>query len=602
MAVLGAITINEITIYEVDADPSVEGLVAPSGSIALSTSGSAIFHKGEGDEFDWTDHAKSSQKITKDPTGFVNRLDSVISFDDSTRVFTIAPANSSYDVYFSGQKNTISTSKTITVANLNQANFIYFNSSLNLQVSNTFDPLLLSDYVMVAFVLYSTADSKAVVFAEERHGLTMDWATHHYLHTTRGAQLVRGGAISANTMGSGGLNSDAQVGISNLTIADEDIVIDITHSESPSQQFQQVLESPAQLPIFYRSGASGDWRRLTATDYPIKFGTARAQYNSFDNSTWSLVDGGTDDKYLASFIFATNDVNSPVIVILGQGEYVNEAEAEANATWENIDFGSMPFQEFKLLHRVIYQTSASYTNAVKSRIVKVTDYRFSTDREISVNQQFTATDHGNLSGLSDDDHLQYLLVSGSRAMSGSLNMGNNPITNSGLINGVSVAAHASRHLPAGADPITTAAAATSSTNSINTEGNANSLARSNHTHKIEISSFSANQNNSVSTTSTTDTAILTITTPPAGTYAIWANYTSTHGTNNGQSIGSIYIGNTQVTDTQGIQTRPNTSVPLSYNIASEVVVNGSEDVSLRLRTNTGTLTYTQRSLLLLRVL
>ena len=40
-----------------------------------------------------------------------------------------------------------------------------------------------------------------------------------------------------------------------------------------------------------------------------------------------------------------------------------------------------------------------------------------------------AVDHGALSGLGDDDHTQYLLVDGTRAMSGSLDMGSNKVTN-----------------------------------------------------------------------------------------------------------------------------------------------------------------------------
>lgn len=50
MAVLGILTLNEIVIYEVDADPSIEGLAAPSGSVAIMTDGSALYHKGEGDK------------------------------------------------------------------------------------------------------------------------------------------------------------------------------------------------------------------------------------------------------------------------------------------------------------------------------------------------------------------------------------------------------------------------------------------------------------------------------------------------------------------------------------------------------------------------
>ena len=39
------------------------------------------------------------------------------------------------------------------------------------------------------------------------------------------------------------------------------------------------------------------------------------------------------------------------------------------------------------------------------------------------------SDHGNLNGLSDDDHTQYLLVDGARALTGSLDLGTNPIIN-----------------------------------------------------------------------------------------------------------------------------------------------------------------------------
>lgn len=60
----------------------------------------------------------------------------------------------------------------------------------------------------------------------------------------------------------------------------------------------------------------------------------------------------------------------------------------------------------------------------------------------------------------------------------------------GLINGVSVQAHASRHLPSGADPLTTAAAITLDANSTNTVGTNNSLSRSDHTHDLSTGTVS----------------------------------------------------------------------------------------------------------------
>lgn len=65
-------------------------------------------------------------------------------------------------------------------------------------------------------------------------------------------------------------------------------------------------------------------------------------------------------------------------------------------------------------------------------------------------------DHGSLLGLGDDDHTQYLLASGARAMAGNLNMGTNNITNVGTVDGVTVSGHAARHQNGGADEISVA--------------------------------------------------------------------------------------------------------------------------------------------------
>ena len=69
--------------------------------------------------------------------------------------------------------------------------------------------------------------------------------------------------------------------------------------------------------------------------------------------------------------------------------------------------------------------------------------------------------HGNLLGLNADDHQQYLLVDGARAMTGNLSMGGNAISNALTVNGVTVETHASRHKNGGADEIASATPAPS---------------------------------------------------------------------------------------------------------------------------------------------
>lgn len=114
-----------------------------------------------------------------------------------------------------------------------------------------------------------------------------------------------------------------------------------------------------------------------------------------------------------------------------------------------------------------------------------------------------SSDHGNLTGLLDDDHPQYLKTDGSRALTGDLDMGGNDLTNVGSVDGIDVNAHASRHLPNGADPLTTAAPGANLTaNTTNATGIANSLARSDHSHAISTgvaSALTPNQSSSAGT-------------------------------------------------------------------------------------------------------
>lgn len=95
----------------------------------------------------------------------------------------------------------------------------------------------------------------------------------------------------------------------------------------------------------------------------------------------------------------------------------------------------------------------------------------------------SAVDHGTLIGLGDDDHTQYLLVSGTRAMTGNLNMGTFAITNVGNVDGVDVSDHSARHDPGGLDELTTAAPGATSVGTVSAVGVATSFARSDHVHQ-----------------------------------------------------------------------------------------------------------------------
>ena len=98
-----------------------------------------------------------------------------------------------------------------------------------------------------------------------------------------------------------------------------------------------------------------------------------------------------------------------------------------------------------------------------------------------------SADHTQLLNLNlgDSGHHQFLTLSGSTSMAGTLNMNNNSITGISTANGVVIENHEARHLPNGADPLVTEAPTTNlSPYTSNSVGIQNSLARSDHSHAI----------------------------------------------------------------------------------------------------------------------
>lgn len=206
-------------------------------------------------------------------------------------------------------------------------------------------------------------------------------------------------------------------------------------------------------------------------------------------ATDTLYDTGTGTAAIPAGEFAKHALylvgsagsagNEAYFLQLSQATYVGLVAAQA-ANIPTPPSGNVFEEGFVLIAEVIVEDSMGIQDITDARPLPVTAQPVAA----------STTDHGSLSGLGDDDHMQYLLVSGTRAMTGNLQMGANNIVTSGTVDGVTVSAHASRHLPLGADPLTTAAPTTDlSSSTTNATGSANSLARSDHTHAIDVTSF-----------------------------------------------------------------------------------------------------------------
>jgi hypothetical protein len=308
----------------------------------------------------------------KEPNGFINRTDSTMSFDHNTRTFTIAPVSSSYGIYVASNKLTITTSKSVTIPNTTGNYFFYIDGSANLTYTTTFDATLIASLAYCAFIYWDstgTGVQKIVTFGDERHGITMDGKTHAYLHTTRGAAFGNGCGLTNFTINAGNANADAQFTASSGLIWDEDIQFDIL--------------AQTQFPVLYRSGTA--WKKKSADAFPLIYnGTAgytgtRPAYNLNTAGSWSLVEV-QNNKFMLMHVFATNDISTPFICILGQAEYNDKSSARSAASTELQLITGLPVTEFVAIGSVIYEGSNSYTNTPKARVVNVNgenyvDYR-----------------------------------------------------------------------------------------------------------------------------------------------------------------------------------------------------------------------------------
>ena len=337
----------------------------------------------------------------KEPTGFPNRTDSVISFDNLTRTFSIAPlAPATYfDIFAKGRVFRFDSAQQITVPDTEGIYFFYFETNGTLSYSNVFDISIITQKIYVSNIYWDAANNQAIILADERHGITLDGATHEYLHNLNGAVITGGGAINFTVGGTGNSDSDAQITIGNTILRDEDIKISITNSASPVNPFEQILDPIAEIPVFYRDGASGDWRKDVATQYPVKQGAARIQFND-PAGPWTQVDT-QEGYYVSMWVFATNNTSEPVVAILGQKEHALLSDAQAQDSYDSLSFGIMPVQEFKALYRIIFQSSSAFTNAPNANVVDVRDLRAAEDTQFA---QVAPNDHGLLSGLADPDH------------------------------------------------------------------------------------------------------------------------------------------------------------------------------------------------------
>ena len=311
---------------------------------------------------------------TGEPMGHSNRAESTISFDDTTRTFSISPVSETFKVWVKSKRFIIDETRQIQIPDVTGLYYVYFNENGILDYKTTFFDF--DSEAFTSYLYWDSSISQCKYLAEERHGIVLDWQTHEYLHRTRGAAIASGFDISNYTIsGTGDLESDVQFDISNGTFYDEDIKIDIIHDETPAaNSFEQVLQGAAELSVLYKVGTT--WKFDVPSSIPLKSGADHVYYNPIVSGSGTITQSAAN-KYVNYYVTATNNLKAPAVSLMGQHTHTNIADAE-NESFSDLQLDGFPSREFRFLYKIIYRTS-NYTNTANAVISKIQDIRHYSD-------------------------------------------------------------------------------------------------------------------------------------------------------------------------------------------------------------------------------
>ena len=316
---------------------------------------------------------------------------------------------------------------------------------------------------------------------------------------------------------------------------------------------------------YYHSGGSFTFTSQTVVD--------NAQYD--DGTGLVPLTTGMFTKH--SLYIVGDGVNEQYLLVYGQAEYATSDDART---------APLPSPPSYFTNAVTLIASMVVQEG-NSEIVIILSERPSIGVTPS---SITGTiNHGDLLGLLNDDHPQYILTNGDRVLTGNLNLGSNDIINVDTVNGVVVETHASRHLPNSVtDPLATAAPDTNlSATTTNSVGTANSFARSNHTHAINTgapNSIQPDQSNSTGTsanlaradhiheipTAAPTTTLSATTTNTQGTAPTFARSDHTHAIATGAPTTTLSATTTNNAGTAASLARSNHIHAISTGVASTI--------------------------------
>lgn len=382
------------TAYNVSSTDSEINLICPNLSGSTVETGIANIVES---------NSTSGLVTAKNANGFLyNQSDSTISFEKTTRLFTISPTGNHF-IYLEDGIKYYSEEKTITISDDEGIHVIYFDGESLTEFINPnageFDTIIRSKS-LVSIIEWNTTTNEDIYFGEERHGSQLDPVAHSYHHFADGLRYLTGlGLTDMLVDEDGSLDTHAQFGIESGDVSDEDIY-----------QAVSTVVSNAGLPIYYLTGAEASpvFNRHYKTGFSVRTfddtSATRLAYNQLTGGNWQLTEVANND-FVLCHIFATTNITDNMIAFMGQGDYPTRGQARDGAEIEinNLVTNQIIFPEYKAIATVIFQTG-SYGNAVNGKIVSTEDgYDF-----VDWRKRVTSTQSISMSG---DNGIDYYVNS-----------------------------------------------------------------------------------------------------------------------------------------------------------------------------------------------
>ncbi len=152
---------------------------------------------------------------------------------------------------------------------------------------------------------------------------------------------------------------------------------------------------------YFRDGNGG---------FAIEQGVSQWNNSKYDDGTGILA-SLSNNRYAVQWFYI--EVDDELVSVYGTAQYVSLAGAEAEGVPSSVP--DRLSKHGKLIGRIIFQEGTTEASSIES----VFTITFA---------GAVITDHGDLAGLADDDHTQYLLATGGRALTGNWDTGGFNIT------------------------------------------------------------------------------------------------------------------------------------------------------------------------------